>query len=486
MSTAKKLPPGQALELEVLELLRSAGFRAEHNSKAARPRQTDVLAQGHGLTLLVEVKDRKKVVDVSDIDNLRLRLGRITPDVIGIIFTSSTIAKSAVKEIESDRTREVLVLVGFEVSLVRARKARLLNLINKKRSELRSNGRAWFRTGEGGDYLGVALPRTSMEFTAGDESSPYFCSKTDFAHAAFSMEIPDTSRGYGDGVRLSLSLDLSTLDELKDLLGYLHETFGLSSNGAFTIHQDGACWHGVGVQNLLGVLPDPWARYRAQGMQRAHHSEVISYFDQFRSGWLALTTQQRIPEGSHPGHFHMTDLCIQLPGIPVDLSPYLELCRFTGNEWADFRVVQERHTQTTRLKKPIRFEAVGRLVRTDDHRSRNRWIVGLIARNPFYGKQKLPPELKREGTPLYDLLQMELLLFDLRDHIEEGDEVDDFRLEGIESTDAQYAQIIRPFGTWNKITKRQDGRPILPGVELDDLPTAAKSAKLKKVVRHRR
>jgi Restriction endonuclease len=470
----KTPPPGKALEVEVRDLFRGSGFRAHLNSRAARPRQTDIHAHGNGMTLLVEVKDRKRVVDVNDIDSLRARLGRTTHDVIGIIFTTSEISRNAIKEIESDRTREVLVFVLYEIELLRASKARLLNLVNKKRSELRTNGRAWFRTSEGGDYLGVALPRSTMEFAAGPHSSPYFCSGTGFAHAAFSMDIPDTSRGNGDGVRLTLTLDLSTLDELKDLFGYLHDAFGLSSNGAFTIHQEGACWHGVGVQNLLNALPDPWTRYRAASMEKVHHSEDISYFDQFRSGWLALTTQQRVPDGSHSAHLHQTDVCIQLPGMPVDASPYLELCRYTGNEWADFRSVQERHTQTRRLKKPLRLEVLGTLVRTDDDREKDRWIVGLIARNPFFRKKKLPRELEMETASLHDLLRMELILFDLRDHIEEGDEVDYFMLQGVESTDAQYVQIIRPFGTWNKLVKRQDGQPIRPEAGLEDLSIGAK------------
>jgi hypothetical protein len=175
---------------------------------------------------------------------------------------------------------------------------------------------------------------------------------------------------------------------------------------------------------------------------------------------LCLTTRQRVPDGSHSAHLHQTDVCIQLPGMPVDASPYLELCRYTGNEWADFRSVQERHTQTRRLKKPLRLEVLGTLVRTDDDRKKDRWIVGLIARNPFFRKKKLPRELEMETASLHDLLRMELILFDLRDHIEEGDEVDYFMLQGVESTDAQYVQIIRPFGSWNKLVKRQDGQPI--------------------------
>jgi hypothetical protein len=469
--TSKKPPPGQALELEVLELFKSAGFRAHRNSRVARPRQTDILAQGHDMTLLVEVKNRKRVLNSDDIDSLRSRLNRTTPDVVGVFFTMSAISRPAIKEIESNRASQILVFGGFELELLRAGNGRLLNLIAKKRNELLVNGRAWFRTGEGGEYLDVPLPKSTMEFVAGQSASSYFCSKTGFAHSTFSTEIPDTSgrNPGGDGVRLCLSMSLSTLDQLRDLFGYLHDTSGLSSNGAFTIHQDGACWHGVGAEKLLEALRDPWVRYRATQMERVHHSEDITYFDHFRNGWLLLSTRQRVPEGpKSPAFLHETDICIQIPGVPADLSPYLELCRYTGNEWETFGTILEDRRQMKRLQKPIKLEVVGTLVRTDADRDADRWIVGLVARNPFYRKKKLPRELELEGSPLHDLLQMELILLDLRDHHQEGDEVDHYVLQGVEMTDAQYAQIIRPFGTWNKIVKRtRDGLPVQEMPDLD-------------------
>jgi hypothetical protein len=211
-------------------------------------------------------------------------------------------------------------------------------------------------------------------------------------------------------------------------------------------------------------LVDPWSRYRAAGLDRVHHSEGISYFDQFRNGWLAVTTQLRVPDGAQShSFFHQTDLCIQLPGIPVDLSPYLALCRYSGNEWAEFQAVHRRRADSNRLKKPIKLDVVGTLVRTDQDRDRDRWIVGLIASNPFYRKKRLPRELELEGSPLHDLLEMKLILCDLKDHIAESSEVDYFFLQGIETADAQFVQVIRPFATWNKLVRR-DGQPV-PEVE---------------------
>jgi hypothetical protein len=462
---ARGLPPGRALELEVLELLRNNGFRVHLDAKAARPRQTDIVALGKEMNLLIEVKDRQRSVDVNDIDSLRARLSRTTPDVIGMIFTTSSITAGAVKLIESDRTRETLVFVGNEMTLLREQKARLSNLISKKRTELRINGRAWFRTSADGDYLDVALPKTNISFRCDDRTGGYFCSNTVFAHAAFALEIPDTGWGIpdGEGVRLHLTLSLSTLRELQDLFGYLHDSFGLSSDGAFTIHQSGACWHGSGVRNFLLAAADIWPRYKSASMNRVHHSEDLIYFDQLGNGWLSVCTRQRVPDGSptkRSSFLYDTHVCIQLPGVPVDAAPYIDLCRYTGNEWADFRGVDGRRTLTRRLKKRMKLDVVGTAVRSYDDREDDRWVVGLIARNPFYGQEQLPTELESEGSPLHDLLEMELLLCHLRHHIEEGDEVDQFLLEGFVTTDAENAQVIRPFGTWNKlVTRIADRRP---------------------------
>jgi hypothetical protein len=45
VTRSKKVPPGRAVELEVLKLLESAGFRAHRNARVAKPRHTDMLAQ---------------------------------------------------------------------------------------------------------------------------------------------------------------------------------------------------------------------------------------------------------------------------------------------------------------------------------------------------------------------------------------------------------------------------------------------------------
>ena len=268
------LPPGQGLEREILQLFRTSGFRAQQSVGAAKPRQTDIYARGYNLDLLVEVKDRKRRVDVSDIDNLRARLRRTASDVVGVIFTLSSLTRGALKEIESDRTREIIVFNEAEIELLRSGNARLSSLIERKREELRVQGRAWFRTGAAGEYLAVQLPESTIEFLSGANAKAYFHSNTGFAHAALAMSLPDPGWGNpgGEGARLSLRLTLSSLDDLRDLFGYLHDKFGLSANGAFSIHQSGACWHGTG-----GDLVD---HYSLEGIEttEAEHVQIIRPF----------------------------------------------------------------------------------------------------------------------------------------------------------------------------------------------------------------
>lgn len=464
MRPIKKLPPGRGFEIEIAQLLRAGGFRVTSNAGAARPRQTDIYARALGIDLLVEVKDKKRKVDVADIDDLRARLCRTAADVVGAIFTMSLITRGALRAIESDRTREIVVFTKDEIEQVRTGSAYLRNLIERKRSELRVQGRAWFGALQRREFSDVQLPRTAVEFRHRREVKPYFVSKTGFAHASYSLNIPDPGWGNtGGGALLPMSLTLSTIEDLRDILGCLHDKFGLSANGMFSIHQSDASWHGVGVENFLQAVQEWRKRYKEASLKRVHHSEDIMYFDQFRDGWVMLSTRQRVAAGGVNGGrdswLHGSELAMQLPGIPVDCAPFLELCRYTGNDWGQFEYVGQRLTHKTRLKKHIRLQVVGTVIETFEERPPRlpveRIVTGIIARNPFYRKKSLPKELQAdEGLPLHDLLAIELLLCDLRDHHDDGDAIDWYVLEGFETTWAHPVQIIRPFGTWNGITKR--------------------------------
>ena len=170
---------------------------------------------------------------------------------------------------------------------------------------------------------------------------------------------------------------------------------------------------------------------------------------------MLLTARHRL--GTRRASFlHDSELAIQLPGVPVDSTPFLDLCRYTGNEWAQFEYIARRLTFQRRLKTPIALDAVGVVVstlgrgRAEDRLERV--ITGVIAQNPFFPGRSLPVELQcDESAALEGFSDTSLLLCSVRDWHDEGDVVDRYMLEGFEVTSAHRQHLIRPFGTWNRI-----------------------------------
>jgi hypothetical protein len=111
-------------------------------------------------------------------------------------------------------------------------------------------------------------------------------------------------------------------------------------------------------------------------------------------------------------------------------------------------------THTRRLRTPLKVKVAEVAVQSYDDRNEDKWVVGLVVRNPFYRKKRLPKELEKEDVVPRDLVEFEYLLCSLRDQIEFGDSVDYYLLEGVEFTENAHVQVLRPFGTWNKIVKR--------------------------------
>jgi hypothetical protein len=375
------------------------------------------------------------------------------------------LTQGAIKQIEVDRTREVLAFNKDEIELLRHGREDLWQLITHKRKQLRVHGKAWFGPLSRSEFVGVKLPVGNTEFVIRKAISAYFASKTQNAYGFYTMRIPDTGWGIpsGQGALLRLQLSLRTVEDLRNILGYLHDKFGLSNDGSFSIHQTEMCWHGSGAETFVKAVVECQARYERARLNRAHHSESVSYFDKFRDGWVLLSGQQRVgwesDSGRHESFFHRSDLAIQLPGVPVDVASYLELCRYTGNDWAQFQYVGSRGIHTRRLNTPIPLDVVGLSVQGrvyGDHLADEKQVVsGVIARNPFYRTKSLPDELlSDEMKPLEDLQCIELILCDLRDWHNFGDQVGRYLLDRLEVSWADSELLIRPSGTWDRILNR--------------------------------
>lgn len=451
----------RAFETEIADLFERAGFQVTLNAKAARPRQTDVFAHDEKLNLLIEAKDRKRPIDIDDIDALRSRLNRTNAGVVGVIFSRSGLTKGAKDAIETDRTREILTFVGPEIDQLRKGQKNIWSLIEHKREALTVHGKVWHSTARPSRYLNVPLPSSDVSFQIGRSPAvPYFECRSRMSGASHALEIQDTGWGNsgGEGARLAIRLALNDITDLRDLLGYLHKNFGLSKNGMFFIHQSESCWHGMGAEEFLEAAQAWGQRYERSPAKRFHHSEQLGYYDSFHTGWIHISAQQRVGmDVQKRGAFlHHAEIVIQLPGIPVDMSRFLRLCQYVNNDWAHFDYVNARWTSSRRLKTNRRLDVIGHVLKADigpvGTKPPSRVVIAVIARNPFYKRSALPKELQDpEILSLRQILDNELLLCDLRDWHDEGSKPDYYYLEGVEVTEGGTGPILRPFGTWNEM-----------------------------------
>src|SRR6202008_234237 len=97
-------------------------------------------------------------------DALRSRLSRAPADVVGVVFSTSGLTKGAVEVIEANRSREILVVTGLEIGLLRSGEQSVVALLERKREALRAHGRFWAKETDALEFTTVQLPRTDLEF----------------------------------------------------------------------------------------------------------------------------------------------------------------------------------------------------------------------------------------------------------------------------------------------------------------------------------
>lgn len=450
---------GKEFERVIAQLLRSADFEVVENAKSAKPRQTDLFAKNDDVDLLIEAKDQKRKIDVDDIDSLRARLNRVSFDIVGIIFSTSGLTNGARQAIEADRTREILAVVEDEIELLRSGKLNLVALIKRKRYEIRVNGTAWFGLSLTTDFIDVKLPPAGAEFSISDDIHACLEAKGNFGGVFYALDIPDPGWGNLDneGARLSIEVTPNSIRDLRDTIGHIHQKFGLSSRGGFVVRQSKTCWYGFGIENFLDQVEGWQDRYSRSGAGIFHHSEEAIYFDRFKNGWIEISLQHRLKwsGSSSASQLDRCGIVIQLPGLPVDMTPYVRLCERTGNEFAYFEHVAKRQTASLRLKKPIALTVKGIILnkgRAPADGEQGQIAVGVVAENPFFQNQSFPEEiLNADAFNFRDLIDTEILLCALRDWHDISKVVDQYFLQGFDFTTGGTGQIVRPFGTWNRI-----------------------------------
>jgi hypothetical protein len=325
---------GPAFERVLGERLADDGFTVHFNPRTARPRQTDLLAIREPQHFLIEAKWRKRSIDVGDVDSLRTRLNRVPSDIVGCIFNMSGYGSGAIEQVESDRTREILLFNAAEINSIFADRFDVHELMRRKREMLRVEGWVWFDDSKPESSARRRnFPPPSREFRTKTGPAPLVGFPSDNDETVFFLDIPETG-AIDTFVSMELRLAIHHTAELADVLEMIQDTVGLSDEGTFSIQQLSHAWYGFGAQNFLDAIGNWEQRYSKAKLKSPHHSEDLVFLDLSGRALIALTSRQRVGDSTF---LHASELEIQLPGIPIDLSKFQELARKMDNPDALFQ-----------------------------------------------------------------------------------------------------------------------------------------------------
>ena len=383
---------GYAFERHVADLLRREQFEVVTRAGRANGRQVDLFASRGDRHFLVETKWRKAKVGTPEVDDLRRRLERGVPNVVGVLISWSGFAKSALARVEQDASRPILLVSGAE--LVRLEVAGTIHrLLTSKHQQLVAYRRATVLDSIASP---AAAPASSPRQAAGQyafltsnrERVPTLELAGGFGPVAFRLELPNLDWGDGRAVAVEVALSVATLAGLKRVFERLEERGWVTPGGSWRIHQQGATWNGFGLEGLIDALSNPDARYADRLM---HHSESLTYIDTAGDGLYCLTAQvgrTRVDQVS------TVIVSFRLPGIPLDPSSLQTLVRGLEVDIEPyFRSLGEPVADRLQLppwvrKRRLCAEAliVGdppMLVSDGDGDGGQEWVLGAVVENPF-------------------------------------------------------------------------------------------------------
>jgi Restriction endonuclease len=436
---------GPAFEKLLGARLIADGFDVHINPKTARPRQTDLVAIRASQHFLIEAKWRKRSVDVGEVDSLRARLNRIPSDFVGCIFNMSGYTSGAIEQVESDRAREILLFNAAEINAMFAERLEVNELIRRKRETLRLDGRVWFDdSASESSARPENFPATGREFRTKTGAPPLVGFPSDNDETAFFLDIPET--GATDTfVSMELRLAIHNIAELADVLEAIQETLGLSEQGTFSIQQLSHAWYGFGAQNFLDAIGNWERRYADARLKSPHHSEDLVFLDHSGGALIALTSRQRVGDSTF---LHASELEIQLPGIPVDLSKFQELARKAGNSNALFQTSLGSGLHSAHFKAgQIKLVPHSKIVSADHGEE---WVSGIVAKNPFTANR-----MKRLAGSLGEFFTQHLpdpkyLLCAIDDWYLLRDEVSNLSVRSVWGTRIGHVPVLNVRCTWEE------------------------------------
>ncbi|MGA9284119.1 MAG: restriction endonuclease [Solirubrobacteraceae bacterium] len=382
---------GYGLEKLVARMFRRAHFRVKPNAGMAKPRQTDLVAEGGGHVFLVETKWTTRSSSIAEIDSLRARLEKTHSSVVGVLISVSGFSRQAIEAVGARRDRPMLLIDGKDIEEACKRDADLRRILRNKLDALLLDGDV---------LVGERLPSRQRRTASGDpvDGDAYLLMRDDsrvpWIHARGSFSGFTFSRGFNDpdwvpaagaGVTFDLSLSIHTVADVALALSELSSLGWATGAGHWSIAQSEANWHGIGPANLVQALLCWKERYRDAGS--IHHTEQVVYQDVCDDGFYTLMIDV---DAYDPRLVWRSDMSLQLSGIPLDLDPIRELCRtFDVQARTRFRPRTDKMLKRVWLRqdqtevKPVAFVVNERTWPPD----RRPMVCGLVVENPYYAQK---------------------------------------------------------------------------------------------------
>jgi hypothetical protein len=373
---------GRALERLVAGILRDLQFEVRLNPRAARPRQTDLIATKGEDRYLIECKNLSRKADVDDVDSLRSRLGR-THGAFGLLVSMAGFSSTAISEVSIRRDQPILLLSGDELRHLGHWPAGLLDLLWTKRQALLLDGQVLVdEPARRRKVRRPPLPGSLARFTIHDEEpTSMFVSGGGFGMLTFAQHLEDIDwvSASGNGVALDISVPVRSERDFVEVMSTLADLGWATTEACWSIQQARTVWHGFGAAAFMQEMP----RWKARAeTQQAHHSEEFCYVDNCPGGFYTLTSKLTAEKWRLA---ERTTLSFQLQGIPLDLGPLRQLCRALGvHDNVYFRPREEKSIVRVEFPQWMRdIQTPRALVTTVDDIDQRTWVSGLVAPNPL-------------------------------------------------------------------------------------------------------
>jgi hypothetical protein len=440
---------GKQFESLLGDLLELEGCRVWRNPRSAIPRQTDLVIELDQFALLVEAKWKNKKIDIADLDNLRSRLRRGTPELWGCLFSMSEYNPKLLADLVEHRTPPIILFNAFEIRSLFSGRSSIKSLIQQKITNFRIHAKLWFSDAE---QRQEALPydrRRGEEIKLKGQSVPWIRSRSDDYDVIFARS---PYIGYSHGAQVvTAHFNFSSVAELGRLFRLANEILGVSGWGPFTIYQSKTSWHGLGVHNFMKCIEDWESRYRIENFQRFHHSEELAYFEEFGGGFLGISCRQRV---GGDAYLHSGTLEIALPGIPVELAKYDEFFKSIAKRPLFFAVREDMDDFVVQVRERIKLDIIGWVVGRPIDDADHMTITGVITQNPFLGGSYSKMFSALPDYKAMWIAETDTIICDLLHWLDYGDEVDEMLLKTVSINTISGLKLVSFTCTWSNLVKR--------------------------------